>query len=141
MSPICWRPWWPGSPCHAGQPEAPLRALIFDSYFDRYRGAIPSVRVVDGTLREGMEISFGAHPEDVYTVAEVGYLQLGQRPTGFLEAGEVGYVVANTRSVGDTRAGDTILDAQNRATELLPGLPRSEADGLRRLYPTDQRAV
>src|SRR5512147_1912915 len=92
-------------PAPRGVPDAPLRALIFDSYYDRYRGAIPSVRVVDGTLRTGMEIAFGSHPDDVYTVDEVGYLQLGQRPVPFLEAGEVGYVVANTRSVGDTRAG------------------------------------
>jgi GTP-binding protein LepA len=124
-------------PMPRGRLEAPLRALIFDSYFDRYRGAIPSVRVVDGTLREGMQIAFGAHPEDVYTVAEVGYLQLGQRPTGFLEAGEVGYVVANTRSVGDTRAGDTILDAENRTTELLPGYREVKPMVFAGLYPTE----
>jgi GTP-binding protein LepA len=124
-------------PAPRGRPDAPLRALIFDSYFDRYRGAIPSVRVVDGTLRQGMEIAFGAHPDDVYTVDEVGYLQLGQRPTAFLEAGEVGYVVANTRSVGDTRAGDTILDAQDRATELLPGYREVKPMVFAGLYPTD----
>ena len=63
-----------------GQVNAPLRALIFDSYFDRYRGAIPSIRVVDGRIEKGMKIAFGAHREDEYTVDEVGYLQLGQRP-------------------------------------------------------------
>jgi GTP-binding protein LepA len=120
-----------------GSPEAPLRALIFDSYFDRYRGAIPSVRVVDGVLRTGMEIAFGAHPDDVYTVDEVGYLQLGQRPTDMLEAGEVGYVVANTRSVSDTRAGDTILDAADRATALLPGYRDVKPMVFAGLYPTD----
>jgi GTP-binding protein LepA len=124
-------------PAPKGRPDAPLRALIFDSYFDRYRGAIPSVRVVDGTLRQGMDIAFGAHPDDVYTVDEVGYLQLGQRPTPFLEAGEVGYVVANTRSVGDTRAGDTILDAQDRAAELLPGYREVKPMVFAGLYPTD----
>jgi GTP-binding protein LepA len=124
-------------PAPRGKPDAPLRALIFDSYFDRYRGAIPSIRVVDGTLRQGMEIAFGAHPDDVYTVDEVGYLQLGQRPTAFLEAGEVGYVVANTRSVGDTRAGDTILDAQDRAGELLPGYREVKPMVFAGLYPTD----
>jgi len=124
-------------PPPAGKPDAPLRALIFDSYFDRYRGAIPSVRVVDGTLRKGMEIAFGAHPDDVYVVDEVGYLQLGQRPTGLLEAGEVGYVVANTRSVGDTRAGDTIFDAQERARELLPGYRDVKPMVFAGLYPTD----
>jgi GTP-binding protein LepA len=124
-------------PAPRGQPDAPLRALIFDSYFDRYRGAIPSIRVVDGTLRTGMEIAFGSHPDDVYTVDEVGYLQLGQRPTGYLEAGEVGYVVANTRSVSDTRAGDTILDAQDRAAELLPGYREVKPMVFAGLYPTD----
>jgi GTP-binding protein LepA len=124
-------------PAPRGNPDAPLRALIFDSYFDRYRGAIPSVRVVDGTLRSGMEIAFGSHPDDVHTVDEVGYLQLGQRPTGFLEAGEVGYVVANTRSVSDTRAGDTILDAHNRATELLPGYREVKPMVFAGLYPTE----
>ncbi|MFN8654448.1 MAG: translation elongation factor 4 [Gemmatimonadales bacterium] len=124
-------------PPPAGKPDAPLRALIFDSYFDRYRGAIPSIRVVDGTLRTGMEIAFGSHPDDVYTVDEVGYLQLGQRPTQFLEAGEVGYVVANTRSVGDTRAGDTIFDATERARDLLPGYRDVKPMVFAGLYPTD----
>src|SRR5919198_411923 len=65
-----------------GTHDAPLRALIFDSYYDRYRGAIPSIRVVDGVVKPGMKIAFGAHRDDVYEVDEVGYLQL--------EAGEVG---------------------------------------------------
>ena len=121
----------------AGKPDAPLRALIFDSYFDRYRGAIPSIRVVDGAVRRGMEIAFGAHPDDVYTVDEVGYLQLGQRPTEFLEAGEVGYLMASLRSVSDTRAGDTVFDAQNRARELLPGYRDVKPMVFAGLYPTD----
>jgi GTP-binding protein LepA len=124
-------------PPPAGQEEAPLRALIFDSYFDRYRGAIPSIRVVDGSVRKGMDIAFGAHPDDVYTVDEVGYLQLGQRPTDVLEAGEVGYLVASLRSVGDTRVGDTILDAHDRATELLPGYRDVKSMVFAGLYPTD----
>jgi len=124
-------------PAPAGQPDAPLRALIFDSYFDRYRGAIPSIRVVDGAVRRGMEIAFGAHPDDVYTVDEVGYLQLGQRPTEFLEAGEVGYLMASLRSVSDTRAGDTVFDAQNRARELLPGYRDVKPMVFAGLYPTD----
>jgi translation elongation factor EF-4 len=88
-----------------GNPEAPLRALIFDSYYDRYRGAIPSIRVVDGMLQPGMKIAFGAHRDDVYEVDEVGYLQLGHKPAEQLEAGEVGYVVGLARirneSLGD----------------------------------------
>jgi GTP-binding protein LepA len=124
-------------PPPAGQEEAPLRALIFDSYFDRYRGAIPSIRVVDGSVRKGMDIAFGAHPDDVYAVDEVGYLQLGQRPTDVLEAGEVGYLVASLRSVGDTRVGDTILDAHDRATQLLPGYREVRSMVFAGLYPTD----
>src|SRR5207249_1329048 len=64
-------------PAPRGNREAPLRALIFDSYYDRYRGAIPSIRVVDGVVTPGMKIAFGAHKDDVYEVDEVGYLQLG----------------------------------------------------------------
>ena len=124
-------------PPPGGLEEAPLRALIFDSYFDRYRGAIPSIRVVDGVVRQGMDIAFGAHPDDVYTVDEVGFLQLGQRPTDALEAGEVGYLVANLRSVSDTRVGDTVLDANDRAAELLPGYRDVKSMVFAGLYPTD----
>src|SRR4029077_10837150 len=104
-----------------GRERAPLRALICDPPYGRYRGALPSIRVVDGTVREGMEIAFGAHPDDVYHVDEVGYLQLGQHPASVLEAGDVGYVVASLRGVRDARVGDTVLDAHDRAGQLLPG--------------------
>jgi small GTP-binding protein len=111
-----------------GDPDAPLRALIFDSYYDRYRGANPSVRVVDGELAPGMQITFGTNDAE-YEVAEVGYLQLRQVKAPKLTAGEVGYVLANVRSVAETRAGDTIFDARRRATVALPGykeIKRSE---------------
>ena len=121
----------------SGDLEAPLRALIFDSYYDRYRGAIPSIRVVDGRLEKGMEIAFGTHPLDRYEVAEVGYLQLGQRPAQALEAGEVGYVVANIRGVKETRVGDTVLDASRRATTMLPGYREVHPMVFAGLYPTD----
>ena len=124
-------------PAPHGLEDAPLRALIFDSYYDKYRGAIPSIRVVDGVLREGMEIAFGSHPDDVYHVDEVGYLQLGQRRTDLLEAGEVGYVVASLRNVRDSRVGDTILDAHERATQLLPGYRDVKSMVFAGLYPTD----
>ena len=120
-----------------GRVDAPLRALIFDSYYDRYRGAVPSIRVVDGVVREGTEIVFGAHPEDVHHVDEVGYLQLGQHPTDQLVAGEVGYLVASLRDVRDARVGDTILDAANRATELLPGYRDVKSMVFAGVYPTD----
>jgi GTP-binding protein LepA len=124
-------------PPPTGSPDAPLRALIFDSYYDRYRGAIPSLRVVDGRLRAGMEIAFGSHPADVYIVDEVGYLALGQRRTEVLEAGEVGYIVASLRDVRDARVGDTILDADDRAAELLPGYRDVKSMVFAGVYPTD----
>ncbi len=124
-------------PPPAGSPDAPLRALIFDSYYDRYRGAIPSIRVVDGRLRAGTEVAFGSHPDDVYRVDEVGYLALGQRPTDELEAGEVGYFVASLRDVRDARVGDTVLDAARRAAELLPGYREAKSMVFAGVYPTD----
>ncbi|MGI9041894.1 MAG: translation elongation factor 4 [Gemmatimonadales bacterium] len=120
-----------------GKEEAPLRALIFDSYYDRYRGAVPSIRVVDGRVREGMEIAFGSHPGETYHVDEVGYLQLGQHPAAQLEAGEVGYLVASLRDVRDARVGDTVFDANDRASELLPGYREVKSMVFAGLYPTD----
>ena len=119
-----------------GNHEAPLRALIFDSYFDRYRGAIPSVRVVDGVMRAGMKIAFGSHKEDSYEVDEVGYLQLGHKPSEQLEAGEVGYFVANVRGVQETRSGDTVLDAEHRDEPLLPGYREVKSMVFAGVYPT-----
>ncbi len=124
-------------PAPRGNAEAPLRALIFDSYFDRYRGAIPSIRVVDGVLRKGMRICFGAHPEDVYEVDEVGYLQLGQHKAPELRAGEVGYFVASLRDVRDSRVGDTVFDADRRAASLLPGYRDVHSMVFAGLYPTE----
>jgi GTP-binding protein LepA len=123
-------------PIPRGNREAPLRALIFDSHYDRYRGAIPSVRVVDGALRAGMPITFGANHGE-YEVSEVGYLQLRQVETETLEAGEVGYVVANVRSVSETRAGDTIFDARNRAASPLPGYKDVHSMVFAGIYTTD----
>ncbi|HEY7685270.1 MAG TPA: translation elongation factor 4 [Gemmatimonadales bacterium] len=124
-------------PPPAGSPEAPLRALMFDSYYDRYRGAIPSLRLVDGALEPGMKIAFGSHKDDVYEVDEVGYLQLGHKPTERLEAGEVGYVIANVRGVRDTRSGDTVLDALHRDVPLLPGYRDIQSMVFAGLYPTN----
>jgi len=124
-------------PAPRGDAHAPLRALIFDSYYDRYRGATPSIRVVDGAIRPGMSIAFGAHNADLYHVDEVGYLQLGHKPTEQLEAGEVGYFVANVRGVRDTRPGDTVLDAEHRDVPLLPGYRDIQSMVFAGLYPTN----
>jgi GTP-binding protein LepA len=123
-------------PAPEGDPAAPLRALIYDSFYDRYRGAIPSVRVVDGVLRKGTKITFGTS-ESVYEVDEVGYHQLRQVETDQLGPGEVGYVVASVRSVSETRAGDTIFDAENHAAEPLPGYQEVRSFVFSGMYPTD----
>jgi GTP-binding protein LepA len=123
-------------PAPVGDSTAPLRALIYDSFYDKYRGAIPSVRVVDGVIRKGMHITFGAS-ESVYEVDEVGYHQLRQVETDALGPGEVGYVVASVRSVGETRAGDTIFDADNHAAEPLPGYQAVRSFVFAGMYPTD----
>jgi GTP-binding protein LepA len=123
-------------PAPRGNPDAPLRGLVFDSYYDRYRGAIPSIRVVDGAIRRGMSIRFGARPQDRYEVDEVGYLALGQRRCEELQAGEVGYVVASIREVRDARVGDTVLDADHPVAELLPGYREVKSMVFAGVYPT-----
>ncbi len=124
-------------PPPTGDPDAPLRALIFDTYYDRYRGAIPSIRVIDGKIARGDLIAFGSHSDDRYEVAEVGFMQLDQRSTQKLEAGQVGYFVANVRGVRETRVGDTVLDSRRPASTMLPGYRESHPMVFAGLYPTD----
>ncbi len=119
-----------------GDASAPLRALIFDSYYDKYLGAVPSVRVVDGVLKPGMEITFG-NTDAEYEVTEVGCMRLGRVKQKQIGPGEVGYVVAAIKEVADTKVGDTIFDAQNRATELLPGYQDVRPMVFAGLYPTN----
>jgi GTP-binding protein LepA len=123
-------------PAPRGDPTAPLRALIFDSYYDKYLGAVPSIRVVDGVLKPGMRIGFGSN-DSVYPVDQVGYLQLGRYPLPELTPGEVGYVLAGVRRVADTKVGDTILDADNPTTDLLAGYQEVKPMVFAGLYPTD----
>ncbi|MEX2530181.1 MAG: translation elongation factor 4 [Gemmatimonadota bacterium] len=119
-----------------GDRDAPLRALIFDSYYDKYVGAVPSIRVVDGVVEEGMEIGFGAHDE-VYEVSEVGYTQLKRVPRKRLGPGDVGYLLAAIKDVSHTRVGDTVLDAHKRAPDILPGYQEVRPMVFAGLYPTD----
>jgi GTP-binding protein LepA len=123
-------------PAPEGDPDAPPRALIFDSYYDKYVGAVPSIRVVDGVFRTGMRIAFGSN-DSVYPVDEVGYLMLGRYPLQELRPGEVGYVIAGIKRVQDTRSGDTILDASNPATQLLAGYQEVKPMVFAGIYPTD----
>ncbi len=119
-----------------GDPDAPLRALIFDSVYDKYRGAMPFVRVVDGTLSSGQRIGFGATTAE-YEADEVGYMRLGYMPTGELRTGEVGYLTAQIKKISDTKVGDTLLDAADRATDLLPGYQEAQSVVFAGMYPSD----
>ena len=124
-------------PPPTGDPDAPLRALMFDTYYDRYRGAIPSIRVIDGRIARGNTICFGSHPKDLYEVAEVGFMQIEQHSTEELRAGQVGYFVAHVRGVQETSVGDTVLDAERLAETILPGYRESHPMVFAGLYPTD----
>ena len=124
-------------PAPTGSADAPLRALIFDSYYDKYQGGVPMIRVVDGVVKPGMRITFNATPEAVYSVDEVGYSRLGRFPVPQLEPGEVGYVLAGIKRVADTKVGDTILDADNRATEPLHGYREVHPMVFAGVYPTE----
>ena len=108
-------------PAPTGDPDAPLKALIFDSQYDPYLGVIVYFRVMEGTLKKGMNVHLMASGAD-YQVLECGYLKpLGMEPTTELIAGEVGYFTASIKNVKDTRVGDTITGGSNPAAEPLPG--------------------
>ena len=108
-------------PAPQGDPAAPLKALIFDSQYDPYLGVIVYFRVMEGSVRPGMQVRLMASGA-VHTVLEVGYLRpLGMEPAQALSAGEVGYFTASIKNVKDTRVGDTITEAGRPTAEALPG--------------------
>ena len=108
-------------PPPSGDPNAPLKALIFDSQYDSYRGVIVYMRLMEGTLRPGQQVKMMASGA-TYQVIECGHLlPLGMKPCSELSAGEVGYFTASIKNVKDTRVGDTVTDAANPAAEPLPG--------------------
>ena len=119
-----------------GTVEAPLRALIFDSLYDPYRGVICFIRVVDGTLRKGMNVRFNATGR-TYEAEEVGVLRLRRVETEELSTGEVGYLIAGVRAIEDARVGDTVIDAQRDAVEPLPGYRPLKPMVFSGLYPVD----
>ena len=107
-------------PAPGGDPEAPLQALIFDSIYDNYKGALSYVRVKNGTIKPGMRIRYMATGRE-FDVTEVGVFTPGLLPADSLTTGEVGYISASIKSVAETKVGDTIPDANNPAKEALPG--------------------
>jgi GTP-binding protein LepA len=117
-----------------GDPDAPLRALIFDAFYDSYRGVILLCRVQDGCLRPGQEIRF-MHTEKNYVIEEVGLNQLERSKTKALSAGEVGYVVAGIKTIRDINVGDTITVAANPTKEPIPGYKPAKPVVFSSLYP------
>ncbi len=124
-------------PAPKGDENAPLQALIFDSFYDQYRGVIVYIRVKEGTVKAGMTIRFMATKKE-FEVVEVGYLHPnGHMPCEKLCAGEVGYIAASIKNVQDTRVGDTVTNAQKPAKEPLPGYRKVNPMVYCGIYPAD----
>jgi GTP-binding protein LepA len=122
-----------------GDPEAPLRALIFDSVFDPYRGSVVYLRVFDGTLFEREKIMF-LNNGKVFEAEEVGVLEMKRNRTGRISAGSVGYLIAGVKDVHDTKVGDTVTNAAKPATEALPGYKDVKPMVYSGVYPTNAEA-
>ena len=119
-----------------GDPDAPLRALIFDSWFDTYRGVIILVRVLDGRMRKGQKIRLWSNNQ-VFEVEGIGYQSPKPVPCDELSSGEVGFLHANIKTVSDARIGDTITDHENPASEPLPGFEEIKPMVFAGLYPVE----
>ena len=124
-------------PAPKGDETAPLKALIFDSYYDSYRGVVVYVRIKDGSVRAGSKIKMmntGAQ----FDVVEVGYMSaFGLVPAEVLSAGEVGYITASIKSVADTRVGDTVTDADHPTDKPFPGFKQALPMVFAGIYPAD----
>ncbi len=118
-----------------GDPEAPLKALIFDSYFDSYRGAVANIRVFEGTLTEKDEIKFFAN-DYKYLAEEIGILGLTKKKVKSLSAGNVGYLIAGIKDVRDAKVGDTVTKFRGGADKPLPGYQEIKPMVYSGLYPT-----
>ena len=124
-------------PAPEGDEDAPLKALIFDSYYDSYLGVVVNMRIKDGSLRAGDRIRMMSSGKE-FEVVEVGTMEpFGLCKCECLRAGEVGYLTASIKSVGDTRVGDTVTLATNPATEPLPGFKAAQPMVFAGIYPAD----
>ena len=119
-----------------GSPDAPLRALIFDSWFDAYRGVIILARVMEGTLRKGQKIRLWSN-QQAFDVDGLGYQAPKATAADELSAGEVGFLFANIKTVSDAKIGDTIIDHDNPAAEPLPGFEEIKPMVFAGLYPVE----
>ncbi len=124
-------------PAPSGDPEKPLKALIFDSYYDSYKGVIIYVRVKEGTVKVGDNIRLMATGA-VFTVVEAGFMDADSLVNnGSLEAGEVGYIAASIKSIGDTQVGDTVTNNDDPCDEPLPGYRKVNPMVFSGIYPAD----
>ncbi|MBE5821209.1 MAG: elongation factor 4 [Clostridiales bacterium] len=124
-------------PAPEGDENKPLKALIFDSYYDNYKGALAHTRIVDGTIKKGDEIEFMSVKQK-YTVVELGYFRPGGYvPCDELSAGEVGYIAASVKNISDIHVGDTITLANNPADEMLPGYQKVKPMVYSGIFPAD----
>ena len=123
-------------PAPTGDPEAPLKALIFDSTFDQYRGAVPLIRVVEGTIRKDMQVKLFASGGK-YDIDEVGVLKLKWMPVNELSCGEVGYMVASIKKLSDAKVGDTVTDVNRPAGTPLPGYKEVKPMVFAAMFPVD----
>ena len=124
-------------PAPVGDPDAPLKALIFDSHYDSYLGVVVYIRIIDGTIRAGNRIRLMARGTE-FDVVEVGTMEpFGLSKCESLSAGEVGYITASIKTVGDTRVGDTITSAVGGASEPLPGFRDVHPMVYSGIYPAD----
>ena len=121
-----------------GDPDAPLRALIFDSYFDPYKGVIANVRVKEGTIKKGMKLKLMATGK-TFDVTDVGCFRPQPVDTGTLGTGEVGFIAGALKDVRDVRVGDTVTTAENPAKEALPGYRGVTPMVFCGLYPEDSK--
>jgi GTP-binding protein LepA len=115
--------------------DKPLRALIFDSIFNTYRGSVAYVRVIEGVLRKGERFRFMANDME-YNAEDVGYLRMSYEPTQELRAGDVGYVIGSVKSLQDVRVGDTITHVKNGATVPIPGYQEAKPMVFSGIFPT-----
>lgn len=123
-------------PSPKGNPDAPLQALIFDSVFDAYRGAIAFVRIFNGTLKENEKIKFFVNDKE-FDAEEVGVLGLKRIRTKTLETGNVGYLIAGIKDVHDTKVGDTVTTVKHGSQNPLPGYKEVKPMVYSGLYPTN----
>ncbi|MBR3920586.1 MAG: translation elongation factor 4, partial [Oscillospiraceae bacterium] len=124
-------------PAPKGDDDKPLKALIFDSYYDSYKGVIIYIRVVEGTVKAGTKIKLMATGAE-FDVVETGYMGATELVNvGELHAGEVGYIAASIKNIGDTRVGDTVTDAENPCEEALSGYKKVNPMVFSGVYPLD----